>query len=240
MNTPKYILNLNDMMYKLRQVYPFNLIYEIADCYRMNYAIPMDMLNNSAAYVIQTSVAKLFKMLQDLPPEKSWLLSRRYNDNAPWNTIAEELDLSPALVQKMHVEAITELADNFHKLKVYDEETVMELMHQRNEMYIALHKACVKLSEYRKRYKEDQEETMDSKVYKELMEASITGDNRIKNKLSSKTKGALAAAGIKTLGDLTNISEHDCSKIKNIGVKSIEELTKMMDEFGLSFKKNLL
>lgn len=54
--------------------------------------------------------------------------------------------------------------------------------------------------------------------------------------LSVRSFNCLKRAGISIVGDLTNRTEEDMMKVRNLGRKSLEEVKKKLEEYGLSFK----
>lgn len=56
--------------------------------------------------------------------------------------------------------------------------------------------------------------------------------------LSVRSNNCLRRAGINTLGDLTNKSEEDLKKVRNLGTKSLEEIKKKLVDYGLSLRKD--
>ncbi len=57
--------------------------------------------------------------------------------------------------------------------------------------------------------------------------------------LSVRSHNCLRAAGIKTIGDLVSKNESEMLKYRNFGRKSLTELTKILDERGMSFGMDL-
>lgn len=55
--------------------------------------------------------------------------------------------------------------------------------------------------------------------------------------LSVRSFNCLKRAGINTVEDLTNKSEEDMMKVRNLGRKSLEEVIAKLDSFGFSLKK---
>ena len=56
--------------------------------------------------------------------------------------------------------------------------------------------------------------------------------------LSVRSYNCLKRAGINTVEELTQKTEEDMMKVRNLGKKSLEEVQKKLDELGLSLKKN--
>ena len=56
--------------------------------------------------------------------------------------------------------------------------------------------------------------------------------------LSVRSFNCLKRAGINTVEDLTNKSEEDMMKVRNLGSKSLEEVIAKLDSFGFSLKKD--
>lgn len=56
--------------------------------------------------------------------------------------------------------------------------------------------------------------------------------------LSVRSYNCLKRAGIDTVEELTQKTEEDMMKVRNLGKKSLEEVQKKLDELGLSLKKN--
>jgi DNA-directed RNA polymerase subunit alpha len=54
--------------------------------------------------------------------------------------------------------------------------------------------------------------------------------------LSVRSFNCLKRAGISVVGDLVARSEEDMMKVRNLGRKSLEEVKKKLEEYGLSFK----
>lgn len=57
--------------------------------------------------------------------------------------------------------------------------------------------------------------------------------------LSVRSFNCLKRAGISTVGDLVVRSEDDMMKVRNLGRKSLEEVKKKLEEYGLSLKPSL-
>jgi DNA-directed RNA polymerase subunit alpha len=55
--------------------------------------------------------------------------------------------------------------------------------------------------------------------------------------LSVRSFNCLKRAGISVVGDLVARSEEDMMKVRNLGRKSLEEVKKKLEEYGLSFKE---
>ena len=56
--------------------------------------------------------------------------------------------------------------------------------------------------------------------------------------LSVRSSNCLMRAGIKTIGELTNKTEEDMIKVRNLGRKSLKEIKEKLEAYGLGFKKN--
>ena len=57
-------------------------------------------------------------------------------------------------------------------------------------------------------------------------------------KFSVRTYNCLKRAGINTLGDLTEKSELEMMKIRNLGKKSLKEVIEKIKEMGLRFRED--
>ena len=55
--------------------------------------------------------------------------------------------------------------------------------------------------------------------------------------LSVRSFNCLKRAGISTVEDLTNKSESEMMKVRNLGKKSLEEVTEKLHSLGLDFAK---
>ena len=55
--------------------------------------------------------------------------------------------------------------------------------------------------------------------------------------LSVRSFNCLKRAGISTVEDLTNKSENEMMKVRNLGKKSLEEVTEKLHSLGLDFAK---
>jgi DNA-directed RNA polymerase subunit alpha len=56
--------------------------------------------------------------------------------------------------------------------------------------------------------------------------------------LSVRSYNCLKRAGINTVEELTQKTEEDMMKVRNLGKKSLEEVQKKLAELGLSLKKS--
>ena len=56
--------------------------------------------------------------------------------------------------------------------------------------------------------------------------------------LSVRSFNCLKRAGISTVEDLTNKSESDMMKVRNLGKKSLDEVTNKLHALGLDFRKD--
>ena len=56
--------------------------------------------------------------------------------------------------------------------------------------------------------------------------------------LSVRSYNCLKRAGINTVQDLTNRSENDMMKVRNLGRKSLEEVIAKLDSMGLALTSN--
>ena len=56
--------------------------------------------------------------------------------------------------------------------------------------------------------------------------------------LSVRSYNCLKRAGINTVQDLTNRSENDMMKVRNLGRKSLEEVIAKLDSMGLALTTN--
>ena len=54
--------------------------------------------------------------------------------------------------------------------------------------------------------------------------------------LSVRSYNCLKRAGINTVEDLTNKTEEDMMKVRNLGRKSLEEVIQKLEELGLGLK----
>ena len=57
-------------------------------------------------------------------------------------------------------------------------------------------------------------------------------------KRSVRSFNCLKRAGINTVEDLTNKTEEDMMKVRNLGRKSLEEVIAKLVSFGFNLKKN--
>ena len=55
--------------------------------------------------------------------------------------------------------------------------------------------------------------------------------------LSVRSFNCLKRAGIDTVGDLTNRTQDEMIKVRNLGKKSLEEVIQKLETMGLSLKK---
>ena len=55
--------------------------------------------------------------------------------------------------------------------------------------------------------------------------------------LSVRSNNCLRRAGINTVGDLITRSEEDLKKVRNLGIKSLEEIIKKLIDLQLSLRK---
>ena len=56
--------------------------------------------------------------------------------------------------------------------------------------------------------------------------------------LSARSFNCLKRAGISTVEDLTNKTEADMMKVRNLGKKSLDEVTNKLHSLGLDFARN--
>ena len=56
--------------------------------------------------------------------------------------------------------------------------------------------------------------------------------------LSVRSYNCLKRAGINTIGELSEKTEEDMIKVRNLGRKSLKEIKEELEKYGLSFKKN--
>ena len=56
--------------------------------------------------------------------------------------------------------------------------------------------------------------------------------------MSVRSFNCLKRAGIDTVEDLTNRTEEDMIKVRNLGKKSLEEVIQKLDSLGLSLRKS--
>ena len=56
--------------------------------------------------------------------------------------------------------------------------------------------------------------------------------------MSVRSFNCLKRAGIDTVEDLTNRTEEDMIKVRNLGKKSLEEVIQKLQSLGLSLKKS--
>ena len=56
--------------------------------------------------------------------------------------------------------------------------------------------------------------------------------------MSVRSFNCLKRAGIDTVGDLTNKTEEDMIKVRNLGKKSLEEVVQKLHSLGLDLKKD--
>jgi DNA-directed RNA polymerase subunit alpha len=56
--------------------------------------------------------------------------------------------------------------------------------------------------------------------------------------LSVRSYNCLKRAGINTVDELTQRTEEDMMKVRNLGKKSLEEVTNKLAELGLELKKS--
>ena len=56
--------------------------------------------------------------------------------------------------------------------------------------------------------------------------------------LSARSFNCLKRAGISTVEDLTNKTEADMMKVRNLGKKSLDEVTNKLHSLGLDFASN--
>ena len=75
----------------------------------------------------------------------------------------------------------------------------------------------------------DREETKKEKVLEMTIEELD---------MSVRSFNCLKRAGIDTVEDLTNRTEEDMIKVRNLGKKSLEEVIQKLDSLGLSLRKS--
>ena len=56
--------------------------------------------------------------------------------------------------------------------------------------------------------------------------------------LSVRSFNCLKRAGINTVSELTDKTEDEMMKVRNLGKKSLEEVQEKLDELGLSLREN--
>lgn len=76
----------------------------------------------------------------------------------------------------------------------------------------------------------EKEEPEDKKKLKKTLDIKIS-----ELELSVRAANCLKTAGIETLGDLVQMTEHEMLKFPNFGKKSLQELSAILKNYGLSF-----
>ena len=92
--------------------------------------------------------------------------------------------------------------------------------------------------EQRRKYKAEVKETKAVKVEKEESKKEKVLEMSIEDlELSVRSFNCLKRAAISTVEDLTNKTEADMMKVRNLGKKSLDEVTNKLHALGLDFAK---
>lgn len=109
--------------------------------------------------------------------------------------------------------------------------TAKEALAMASKMLIEHLNVVVELSEKATTTDFMKEPTDDSQTM--ILEKSIDDAN-----LTVRSFNCLKRANINTIGDLTQMTEEDMMKVRNLGRKSLKEIKALLEQMGLGFKKD--
>jgi len=205
-------------MLNILDIYPFNLAVAIFDS------------EEEARKIYSPGI---HTALSTLTEKEQGIISKRYAENKTLKVCADEYGLTTERIRQIQHKALRKLrhpsrANQFRAVPL-DEFKENELKYQKlSREYEALLKAYELLTT--KRVNMDEVLAL-SELSKML---NIETENL---KLSHRTYYSLKRTGVRTLGDIVDMSIEELSQIRNLGQKSSDEIMACVKQYGLNLRK---
>lgn len=202
------------------QDYPFNLLDDIFG--EDEYVPPSDFAP-TLAYV-----------LAGLTEREQAVLTARYKDRRTYENIGREMNVTMERIRQIELKALHKLRHPIRREMLL---CGVREYYLNREINTAL-KKITRASEAMARIAEAAEKT-DGEINAARIDAEICKNDSIDMlDLSVRAYNCLKRANIRTLGDLTEQTEEQLKRIRNLGQRSCEEVIAKMREYGLELKES--
>ena len=198
----------------LLDMYPFNLAFDIFKD------------KDSALNVISSELLLQIKSLEEKEQE---VLKLRYSDNLTLNECGKRLGISASRISQIQRKATRKL--NHPKVSynfvAVPKDLLMKEMQKSRELESELFLL-------KKAMQFETEKGLNMKEVNRIYEVNMLLDSSISDlNISRRSVEALNRTGVRTLGQLIDMSELELRGIRNLGEKSAEEVIKALEENGL-------
>ena len=172
-----------------------------------------------------------------LTPREKKVLDMRYNQNLTLQAIGNALGTSRERVRQIEYEAIKKLQSPRSFSQVFAHDIDLEIEKLRNERIELLDKLQVEVKDLHKFLewvKAFPDELVD--VKNAIVKKSVVLEPIERLELSARSYNALKRQRINTIKDLLELKESDLFYIRNLGVKSANEIINKIRLMGLAFQ----
>ena len=176
-----------------------------------------------------------------LTPREEKVLDMRYNQNLTLQAIGNELGTTRERIRQIEFQAIKKLQLPRSFSQVFAHDIDLEIEKLRNERVELLDRLQVEVKDLHKFLewvKAFPDELVDAK--KEIVKKSVVLESIERLQLSARSYNALKRQRINTIKDLLELKESDLFYIRNLGVKSANEIINKIRLMGLSFQNEEL
>lgn len=172
-------------------------------------------------------------IMQTLTPREEAVINYYWKDGLTLKEIGEQLDVSGERVKQIATKALARLRHPARWNMIIGVHDLLEEKHNlQQELTDSIEELKRKIQEVKKLsifIPQDINEQIEALVDKE--ETSL-----IELELSVRSQNCLTRAGLKTLKDITDKTEEELMKIRNLGRKSCKEIKNKVHELGLKLK----
>ena len=176
-----------------------------------------------------------------LTPRQEKVLDMRYNQNLTLQAIGNALGTTRERVRQIEYEAIKKLQSPRSFSQVFAHDIDLEIEKLRNERIELLDRLQVEVKDLHKFLewvKAFPDELVD--VKNAIVKKSVVLEPIERLELSARSYNALKRQRINTIKDLLELKESDLFYIRNLGVKSANEIINKIRLMGLSFQNEEL
>ena len=197
-------------MYKLLEIYPFNLARDIL---------------GSNEEALKIYIPGMESAMETLGEREQNIIRRRYKNRMTLKDIGKIHNIGGERVRQLETMAIRKLRHAVRRSMIMGVPKI-ELDRASDQYYKLLNKYESILAGAETYNKEINK----GKIH-EVMNTSITDLG-----LSTRSRRGLMRAGKRTLGDIVEMKERELEYTRNLGTKSINEIKEKLKEYGLSMQ----
>ena len=203
----------------LVEVYPYNLALSIVG----------RMWDESEERALEFSVKGIDIGLETLTDRERKVLEQRFKDKLTLEQVAKNFEITRERIRQIEAKALRKLRhpSRMAKMKAYTYYDVVK----HNEDYNAIKEENKNLEKAISLYTKKQINAEELEVMANI--ADVRNIRLEELELSVRTYNCLKRIGIFDLGEITDMTLEELSKVRNLGKKSLEEVLRKLKEYGI-------